>query len=163
MRALVLYRSFYGNTRHLAETISEALVAEGHEATTRDVRQKLPDLESFDLIAVGSPTRIKRASGRAKRAIRALRRRGWGRRLVAVFDTYGPVPSDPAELEKGKKWLYPGAAGDLEKVAAKAGLRVHRPSLRWPVTGMEGPLEEGYRVRAVDFARGIANAAQTRE
>ena len=159
MKALVLYRSFYGNTKQVAETIAREIGRIGHKATAQDVREKLPDLSGYGLIVVGSPTRIKRANGGARRALKRLRRRGFGDGLVAVFDTFGPVSNDPEELEKGRQWLYPGAVGALAEVAKDQGLRLHTESLRCEVVGIKGPLADSVAAETVSFTHAVVTAA----
>ena len=159
MKALVLYRSFYGNTREVAETIGREISAQGHEAAVRDVRDKLPDLSGLALIAVGSPTRIKGANRSALRVLRKLKRHGFGDGLVAVFDTYGPVPTDPEELEKGRSWLFPGAAGALETAVKRQGLNLYPRSLRCQVTALKGPIAADAAAQATAFAKALAEAA----
>jgi menaquinone-dependent protoporphyrinogen IX oxidase len=73
MKGLILFRSHYGNTKQVAEAIAQQITASGHEAIVQDVRQKLPDLQSFDFIMVGSPTRFARADGKASGALKQLR------------------------------------------------------------------------------------------
>jgi flavodoxin len=142
MRGLVLYRSHYGNTKLVAEALAKELGAAGVEARIQDLRHRLPDLAPFDLILVGAPTRMANACGKARRLLKKLKKRGFTSGRVAVFDTYGPVPTDPAELEKGRKWLYPGAAGILQAIAADQGLDVHPATLRCEVAALKGPLAE---------------------
>jgi flavodoxin len=159
MKILVLYRSFYGNTKRVAEIIAREVVALGHESTLQDVRGGLPQLSEVDVVVIGSPTRIKGANRRTLSALRRLRKNGFGDRLVAVYDTYGPIPSDPQKLEKGKTWFFPGAAGSLEKAARRQGLTLHEETLRCEVMGMAGPLAEDAEAKATAFARSIVEAA----
>jgi menaquinone-dependent protoporphyrinogen IX oxidase len=143
MKGLVLFRSHYGNTKQVAEAIAQQITETGHEAVVQDVRQKLPDLQGFDFVMVGSPTRFARADGKAMGALKQLRKKGFTGKPVAVFDTYGPVPTKPKELEKSRKWLYPGAAGKMHKLAEEQGLNVYPETLRCEVQGnMKGPLAE---------------------
>jgi flavodoxin len=152
MKGLILFRSHYGNTKQVAESIAQQTTALGHEALVRDVREKLPDLEGFDFVMVGSPTRFARADGKAMSVLKQLRKKGFTQKPVAVFDTYGPVPTDPVELEKGKKWLYPGAAGKMQQLAEEQGLKVYPETLRCEVLGgMKGPLADHQLEKAASF------------
>jgi len=153
MNGLILYRSHFGNTKLVAEALAEAAVATGHGATVQDVRRKMPSLAGVDFVMVGSPTRIARPSWSATGALRRLRARAIGSRPVAIFDTYGPVPTRPEELEDAKRWIYPGAAGILEKKAKALGLKVYPKTLRCEVKGMKGPLGEQEQERASSFAK----------
>jgi flavodoxin len=154
MKGLVLFRSHYGNTKQVAESIAQQITALGHEAIVQDVRQKLPDLKYFDFLMIGSPTRFARADGKAMGVLKGLRKRGFTQKPVAVFDTYGPVPTDPKELEKGRKWLYPGAAGKMLKAAQEQGLNVYPEGLRCEVLGgMKGPLADHQLEKATSFTK----------
>ena len=152
MNALILYRSHYGNTKLVAEALAGELEAKGAKAQVQDLRRRLPDLGGIDLVLVGAPTRMARVSRRALRVLKKLKKRGYASGKVAVFDTYGPIPKTPEELEKGRKWLYPGAAGLLHKAAVDLGLNVHPNTLRCEVSGMKGPLGEGEIGKARAFA-----------
>jgi flavodoxin len=153
MKALVLYRSYHGNTKQVADAMAKELTAKGIESIVQDLRRKLPDLSNFDFILIGSPTRMARVNRKAKRVLKRIRQKGFAKKPIAVFDTYGPVPTDPEELEKGKKWLYPGAAGILHKVAENQGLNVYSKTLRCEVKGMKGPLGDNELEKAVSFAK----------
>jgi flavorubredoxin len=154
MKGLVLYRSHFGNTKLVAESISQQITALDHEAVVQDVRQKLPDLQDIDFIMVGSPTRIARPDGKALKMLKELKKKGFTEKPVVIFDTYGPEPKDPVELEKSKKWLYPGAAGIMHNVAEEQGLNVYKDTLRCEVqAGMKGPLAEHQLEKAASFTR----------
>ena len=153
MKGRIFFRSHYGNTQQVAEAMAQQITALGHEAVVQDVRQKMPELQDIDFIMVGSPTRIARADGKAKKVLKQLGKKGLTEKAVAVFDTYGPVPTDPVELEKTKKWLYPGAAGILHRLAGEQGLNVYPETLRCEVKGgMKGPLAENQLEKAAAFA-----------
>jgi flavodoxin len=154
MKGLILFRSHYGNTKQVADSVAQQITALGYEAMVQDVRHKLPDLQDFDFIMVGSPTRFARADGKATSVLKQLRKKGFAEKPVAVFDTYGPIPTDPKELEKGRKWLYPGAAGKMLNTAQEQGLNVYPETLRCEVQGnMKGPLAEGQLEKAAAFTK----------
>ncbi len=155
MKALVLYRSHYGNTRRVAEAIAERLAAKGHAVIVQDVRRGLPELGDVDVAFNGAPTRMKRASLRSMGVLRKLKRRGFGR-LLAIYDTCGTIPADPQELEKMKDWIVPGAAGRMQQAAKEIGLNVYPDPLRCEVVGMKGPLVENALGKAVAFADAVA-------
>jgi Flavodoxin domain len=156
MKALILYRSYYGNTRAVAEEIQRQLRALGHEAAVQDLRSRLPDLAGFDRAFIGAPTRMARVTGRAKGALRRLKAGGWGRKPLAVFDTYGPVPKTPEERAKAERWINPGAAGILAKEASQLGLNVHAQALRCEVRELKGPLADGELDKVTPFVKACA-------
>ena len=95
---------------------------------------------------------MARVTWKARWALRRLRRKGSADKLLAIFDTYGPLPADPGKLEEDKKWFYPGAAGRMQKLAEKLGLNVFAKTLRCLVQGAKGPLQEGELGKAAQFA-----------
>jgi flavodoxin len=153
MKALILYRSYHGNTKQVADAMAKELSAEGIESIVQDLRRRLPDLSHFDFILIGSPTRMARVNRKARRVLKRIRKRGFAEKPIAVFDTYGPVPTNPEELEKGKKWLHPGAAGILHNIAMDQGLNVYSKTLRCEVKGMKGPLGDNELESASSFAK----------
>jgi flavodoxin len=160
MKALILYRSHYGNTKAVAEAMAEEIKKSGHEAEVRDLRKRLPDLREIGCVLIGAPTRLARVTWKAKRALKRLQRKGFVK-PVAVFDTYGPVPTDPEKLQEDKKWFYPGAEGLLRLKAQALGLHVFEGILRCAVKEAKGPLQEGEAAKAAKFAREfVAQAAK---
>jgi hypothetical protein len=153
MKALILYRSHYGITRQAAEALARQMEGLGLQADIRDLRRRLPDLKDIDRVLIGAPTRMGRATWKACWALQRLRWNGFGARPLAIFDTYGPLPADPGQLEKDRKWFYPGAAGMLQAKAQKLGLNVFPQLLRCEVQGAKGPLKEGEAEKAARFAR----------
>jgi menaquinone-dependent protoporphyrinogen IX oxidase len=158
LRALILYRSYYGNTRQVAEEIERSLRALGHEAAVQDLRSRLAELAGVDCVFIGAPTRMARVTGRAKAALRKLKARGLGRKPLAVFDTYGPLPKSPEEQAKAERWINPGAAGILAKTASQLGLAVHAQTMRCEVQGLKGPLAEGELGKVAAFVKSFVAA-----
>lgn len=156
MRVLILYRSWYGTTRAVADAMADRLRSRGHEATVQDTRDPMPDLAAVDAVMVGCPTRMARAAISAAFALRKLRRRGFARKPVAVFDTYGPLPSSPQEMEESRTWFEPGAVGILLAKARALGLNVFAETLRCAVVEFRGPLVEGELEKASGFAERFA-------
>jgi hypothetical protein len=94
--------------------------------------------------------------------LKRIRKKAFAEKPIAVFDTYGPVPTDPKELEKSKKWLYPGAAGILQKVAKTQGLNLYSKTLRCEVKGMKGPLGDNELEKAASFAKELVSTIRER-
>jgi flavodoxin len=154
MKGLVLFRSHYGNTKQVADSIAQQITTLGHEVVVQDVRQELPDLQGFDFIMIGSPTRFARADGKVLSVLKQLRKKGLAEIPLVIFDTYGPVPTDPKELEKSRKWLFPGAAGIMQRVAEEQGFNVYPETLRCEVLGgMRGPLADHQLEKATLFTK----------
>jgi menaquinone-dependent protoporphyrinogen IX oxidase len=152
MKALILYRSHYGNTKQVAEAIAKQFGARGVDAVVTDLRRKLRDLEGFDAMLIGAPTRMARVTHRALSVLKRLAKKGWGRKPLAVFDTYGPEPATPEQMKKTRKWIIPGAAGLMQQRAQELALNVYGQTLRCEVQGMKGPLKDGQLDKAAAFA-----------
>jgi flavodoxin len=153
MKGLVLFISHYGNTKQVAETIGQQIKDSGHEAIVQDLRQKLPDLQGVNFVVIGSPTRFARPNGKALSVLKQLKKKKFTEKPVVIFDTYGPIPTNPEELEKGKKWLYPGAAGIMQRVAKEQGLNVYAETLRCEVKAFRGPFAEHELEKAASFTK----------
>src|SRR3989304_6026561 len=66
MKALIVYDSLYGNTEKIARAIAAALAPSGEVKALRAGEANMSELESIDLLIVGSPTQ----GGRPTAAIR---------------------------------------------------------------------------------------------
>src|SRR5512142_2782486 len=130
MKALVVYESWFGNTRRIAEEVAAALGEEG-EVDVVSVDDPLPSLHGVDLIVLGAPTHVHGLSSNLSRkgAIDELGgggevgigARGWIDALplaatphVAVFDTRAHKPA----------LLVGSAAQGMARRLRKRGYRV---------------------------------------
>lgn len=151
MKGIVAYDSVYGNTRKVAETIADQLGTEGHQTELINLRERVPKEIKADFMFIGSPTRIKRMTGKTRRFIKKIDAGRWGSGPICAFDTYGPIPKTEDEMNKASKWLYPGAAGEIQELAKKRGLTVHPSALRCAVTDIKGPLTSEAPQKAREF------------
>jgi hypothetical protein len=164
MRSLVVYESWFGNTRELAEAVAAALAAEG-EVTVLSVDDPLPPLDELDLLVVGAPTHVHGLSSGMSRKSAIEQRdgdsaepgigvRGWLEELpllerpcVAIFDTRAHKP----EL------LVGSAAHGIARRLRKHGYRLAVEPESFFVNGTPGPLEDGELERAAEWGRALAN------
>jgi menaquinone-dependent protoporphyrinogen IX oxidase len=54
MNALVLFRSYHGNTKQVAEAIARHLRERGHLAVVQGPRRRLPEVGGYDRAALGN-------------------------------------------------------------------------------------------------------------
>jgi hypothetical protein len=165
MRSLVVYESWFGNTRKVAEEIAGALAAAG-EVDVLAVDDPLPPLRHVDLIVLGAPTHVHGlSSGRSRKAAVEQRGdggkagmgvRGWlealpmlGHPKVAVFDTRADKP----ELVVGS------AAHKIARRLRRRGYRLVAEPKSFFIEGPPGPLEEGELERAAEWGRELATSA----
>ena len=167
MRSLVVYESWFGNTRELAGTIAAALAHEG-DVTLLSVDDPLPSLDEFDLLVVGAPTHVHGLSSKRSRqgAIEqsgeegepGVGVKGWleelpllGRPGVAVFDTRAHKP----------QLLVGSAAHRLARRVERRGYGLAAEPQSFFVQGTPGPLEEGELERAWEWGRTLANGVMS--
>jgi hypothetical protein len=163
MKSLVVYESWFGNTRRLAKAIASALAEEG-EVELVSVDDPLPSFLHVDLIVLGAPTHVHGLSSpRSRRGAIdqqggageiGIGARGWIDRLplcggprFAIFDTRAHKP----EL------LVGSAAHGMARRVRRRGYRLVVDSESFFVHGTPGPLEEGELERAEEWGRTLAN------
>jgi len=144
MKALIVYDSVYGNTEKIARAIAEAITPSGEVKVLRAGEANPSELESIDLLIVGSPTH----GGRPTPAVQNLLNKvpelqGIN---VAAFDT-----RIPTKLVKVFGYAAGRIANNLKK---KSGTLIASPE-GFFVTGGQGPLKEGELERAAGWAKGI--------
>ena len=149
MKTLVVYDSMYGNTEKVAEAIGGAIV--GDVMVLNAAKANPSELESIDLLIVGSPTQ----GGRPTPAIQDFLNRVSEPAIkginIAAFDT-----------RFSTRWvkIFGYAAGKIARSLEKlGGTRIVSPE-GFFVKGKEGPLEEGELERAASWAREVAIMAE---
>ncbi|OGS42236.1 MAG: hypothetical protein A3K67_02575 [Euryarchaeota archaeon RBG_16_62_10] len=147
MKVLVAYHSLYGNTRLVAEAIGDQVKREGHEVKVQSVMDGLPGTLDYDVMFVGSPTRIAKATGPVKRFVKNLAKSSWGNKPVVFFDTILP-----GVLEKTGRWSGT-ASQKLSELASERGLSPHATVIHSTVIDVKGPLEND----ALDKAKASAH------
>jgi flavodoxin I len=144
MKALIVYDSVYGNTEKIARAIAEAITPSGEVKVLRAGEANPSELESIDLLIVGSPTH----GGRPTPAIQDFLNRVPSLRgiNVAAFDTRSAT-------KFARVFGY--AAGRIARnLKGKGGTLMASPE-GFFVTGTRGPLKEGELERAAGWAKGI--------
>lgn len=143
MKGVVVYDTYYGNTRKVAEAIVEQIKTEGHDAELRSVRERYPSPPEGDFMFVGSPIRMAKVPGRTRRFVKALDREAWKNKPMAVFVTVLPPAENAPEKQKARaqKWVFSGGP-KLRDLAKARGLNVVDKVLHVPVKDMKGPLAD---------------------
>jgi hypothetical protein len=162
MRTLVVYESWFGNTRELAETVAEALADEG-DVTVLSVDDPLPALDAFDLLVVGAPTHVHGLSSGLSRKGAIEQRgdegdpgigvRGWIDALpngargprVAVFDTRANKPV----------LLVGSAARGISRRLRQRGYVLAADPESFFVHGTPASLDDGELERAAEWGRSL--------
>ena len=148
MKGLLVFDTTHGNTRAVAQAISDTLEASGISMDTLYVKDvKKLSAQDYDFLVLGSPTRFGTMSLAVKGFIGKVKPNEWANKPFAAFDTENP--------ENMLKDEYSAA----EKIAARLKERKMRqlaPVLKAAVIEMKGPLQEGELARAEEYARDIA-------
>ncbi|MEW9531769.1 flavodoxin family protein [Microbispora sp. NPDC049125] len=165
MRALVVYESMFGNTRTIAEEVAAGLKAH-MPVEVVEVGAATADLaDDVGLLVVGGPTHafgMSRASTRKSAADQAdgvLVSRGDGvREWLDALRVSAPVVAAAFDTRVRVAFMSGSAARRMHKILRRRHLRMACPPESFYVTGTKGPLEDGERVRARDWASALAEA-----
>jgi len=145
MKALIVYDSAYGNTEKIARAIGEATNREVKVLRTGEVNPS--ELESLDILIVGSPTYGGRPTPAMKEFLNKISKTAINGINVAAFDT---------RVTTKMVGIFGYAAGRIARknLKKKGGTLLVSPE-GFFVKGGKGPLKEGELERAAGWARGI--------
>ena len=163
MRSLVVYESWFGNTRHIAERIARALQEEG-QVELLSVDDPVPALEDVDLLVVGAPTHVHGLSGKRSREA-AVDQGGLGETGIGVRGFIAELPDGAGgprvaafDTRANKSVLLVGsAARGIARRLRDRGYRLAVEPESFFVRGTPGPLEEGELERAMEWGTKLAN------
>lgn len=153
MNTLIIYDSAFGNTKQIALKMAEIFREHGyvHPIPVAEV-DRLDHLD-WDLLLIGGPTQLHRASPALNILLRTLPRRSLRGRYASAFDTRYHQP----------RWLTGSAARRLAHRLRRAGAKLLLPPESFFVTRREGPLLEGELDRADVWARTLLWQLQQEE
>jgi flavodoxin len=152
MKWLIVYDSQYGNTEKIAQSMGSAITDDVQVLKASEARG--PEVQSVDVLMVGSPTQAFRATQPVQEFLRSIPKDGLKGMHVAAFDTRFLSTERGVGLRfilKVGGYAAPRIANTLEK---KGGTLVV-PAEGFFVTDKEGPLKEGELERAANWARTI--------
>ncbi len=146
MKTLIVYDSVYGNTEKIAKAMAEAIAPSGEAKAMRVGEANPSELESFDLLIVGSPTHAGRPTPAVQDFLNKVTQQSLKDVKAAAFDTR--VASKFAKI-------FGYASGRIaNNLKKKGGVLIASPE-GFFVTGREGPLKEGELERSAAWAKGI--------
>ena len=158
MKGIVVYDSSHGNTKTIAEAISETLKEAEIEVDAFYVKDvKKLSAADYDFLVVGSPTRWYTMSFAIRFFLRKVKSKEWADKPFAAFDTENPENIEKARVENKE-------LSAAEKIAIKLRdkkLNQVVPVLKSVVLGWKGPLQDGEIERAKDYARELAAALKS--
>ncbi len=141
MKALVIFDSIFGNTKKIAETISNELGKDSKVLSVSDFNSK--DLEGTNLIVVGSPIIGWKPSEKMGQFLSDLSEGQLKGIKAAVFDT------------RIKSFMSGDALKKISKELIRAGAEISVKPQAFFVKGKEGPLFEGEVNKAIEWAKSI--------
>jgi flavodoxin len=145
MKGVVIYDTTYGNTKKIAEAITDALKESGLKVDifhVKDIKELSGD---YDFLILGSPTKIGTMSWAVRGFIgKKIKGNEWANTPFAAFDT------------EGESIMKKGGGSAAEKISKKLkdkGLKQLQPVLKAAVLGIKGPLKDGEIERAKEYAK----------
>ena len=144
MKALIVYDSVYGNTEKIAKAVADAIAPSGEVKVVQAGEANPPELESTDLLIVGSPTHGGRPTPPVQDFLNKVPKlQGIN---VAAFDT---------RSQSKFARVFGNAAGRIARNLEKKGGTLVASPEGFLVTGTKGPLKEGELERAAGWAKGM--------
>jgi len=149
MNTLVIYDSLYGNTRIIAQAITDAIPGDVKMVHVNEVNAS--QLSIYDLLIVGAPTH----GGRASEAVSSL---------LGQIEAAALIGVKVAAFDTRLTWwwlrLFGFAAPKIARSLIKKGGELVGAAEGFFVTGGEGPLQDGEVERAAAWAKEILNSLQ---
>ena len=142
MKTLVVYDSTYSNTEKIAKAIGAALT--GDVKVLRAAEANAAELNSYDLIVIGSPTYGGRPMPSVADFMNKISESAINGKKVAAFDT-----RIPTKIVK----IFGFAADKIAKNLKDKGANLVVPAEAFYVAGKEGPLKDGELERAAVWAK----------
>jgi len=156
MRFEYLHASKYGNGAMVAEEFDKQLAAKGVTVNVHHIREARPDrLPTADLYLFSSPGRMGKPIGGMRRFLKKLRLPA-GTKYAILTTEMAPQPDKktgriPTEEELAK---WQRVRPIMNEILKGAGL-VKVAEDKVHVTGLKGPLEEGWQKKVEAFAARI--------
>jgi menaquinone-dependent protoporphyrinogen IX oxidase len=148
VKGIVVFDTSHGNTKTIAETISETLKESGIAVDTFYVKDvKKLSAKEYDFLVLGSPTKFWTMSLTVKGFLGKVKSKEWVNKPFAAFDT-----EDPENIEKKRG----GAAEKIAEKLREKQMNQLLPVLKAVVLGWKGPLQEGEIEQTKEYARQLA-------
>jgi len=161
MKGMVIYKSWWGSCRKIAEAIGEGLNESGHDVRVAAIEDAGRPDPGLDFIVIGAATRWPGAWPKIKRYARKVIRAGFEGKPFATFSTGGSL-GEEEPLRQASEVLY--------EILEEGGLVALAPPFMAAIEGYKPPgrgedrgtLPEGEVVRAREFGKelGVKLAAR---
>lgn len=155
MKTVILYESFFGNTRQIAESIGKSLARYNEVRVLNISEVNWDDVSNSQILVVGSATRAFRPCEATKAFLKNIPENGLNGKKVAAFDTrilLSEIQSKVARyfVDKGGY-----ASKHIAKALEKKGGKLVLSPEGFFVKDEKGPLAEGELERAAKWAEQI--------
>lgn len=152
MKVIVIYDSIYGNTKKIAEAISEAVIPPDTVDILHTSKSNLSQLDGIDLLIIGSPTHGGRPSEGMQKFLSKIPANFLNNTDSAVFDTRFSYKDQNFGLRMLMKAIGYAAEKEAKILVGMGGHLVVSPE-GFIVQGKEGPLKEGEIERAIEWGK----------
>jgi len=153
MKVLIIYDSVFGNTEKIAQAISSSFGSKENVETLRISDVKSEKLIGLNLLIVGSPTRAFRPTKAITNFLKKIPSNDLKGVKVAAFDTRISTADMNSRLLNILVKLFGYAAKPIADKLEKKGGSLIIPPEGFLVKESEGPLKDGQRERAADWAK----------
>lgn len=155
MNALITFESFFGNTEQIAREIAAGLNLDPDVHVQRVSDVSTSQLDGLDLLVVGSATRGFNVCPDTKAFLQNMPRGALSGVNIAAFDTRIDIATVDNGILTLMVKLFGYAAEKIEKRLKQSGGTPTVPHAGFIVEDSEGPLREGERERAREWAQSI--------
>jgi flavodoxin len=159
MKTLFIYDSVFGNTGKIADAVYQAFSPDAAINYCHVNEFRTSDLESRDLLIVGSPTRGFSPTPAISEFIRSIPSNGLTGISIATFDTRLDLDSVKSSAIRFLVKTGGYAANKMAERLAKKGGRLITGPQGFYVTGEEGPLKQFEIERAARWSSNLIRLA----
>jgi menaquinone-dependent protoporphyrinogen IX oxidase len=140
LKVYIAYESKFGNGKKCVEYLQETLKKKGHTVETSSIREMEPNsMPSADLYIFSSPTHVGRPPRKMRKFLKKLE-----------FPPETKYTTMVTHMNPNAKTLR-----HLNNLIEPKGMTKVTEGIAIRVTGMKGPLEEGYEKKIDEFANEI--------
>ena len=157
MKTFIVYDSLFGNTKKIAQTISNAIP--GSTSLLNVNNSGTPVLSVGDVLIVGSPVHGGMPTPGINMFIKNLKPSAVKGVRVAAFDTRFAIEKHGFGLKLLMTIIRFASERILKDLVKKGGTKIVEP-MGFIVKDKKGPLEDGEITRAKDWARQIVKEAK---
>jgi flavodoxin len=152
MKGTVIYKSWWGSCKRIAEAIGKGLADSGHDVVVVAMEEAGKPDSSLDFVVIGAATRWPGAWPQVKRYAKKVIKAGFAGKPFATFGTGGSVNLDEPNTQ---------AADVLNEILENGGLVALAPAFKAAIEGYQPPgrgenrgtLPDGEVARAEEFGR----------